>query len=227
MSVPVRLRYHNRTETVPVTQRTQTETQRRSAWSKAETDHLRDLVGEHPWLRLVPLYQRWAERNGFPMRTGTALQSKTQRLRLGRRCDGKEWISVGTVLALTGRSSYFTKQLVHRWGVARRGGSWGTVLSRRDLRRVAREHPEVFAGCPRGGLVQLFESEEYADRIVDAYPRPGFRPQRVLVVETGVVHPSCSAAARALGVRSDRHVRARTQNGQVARFGRYTVRRVP
>ena len=100
-------------------------------------------------------------------------------------------------MELTGKTSDFTKRL-RRYGVKTRCRSFNTLYDRRDIRKVARLRPKLFAGIPRANLVILFESEELADFVRSQYPRAVEGAKPCYVVERAKRFPSLAAAARAL-----------------------------
>ena len=192
-------------------------------WTDPERELLSYLAGQHPWSEVTRTYRQEAARRGWPRRTNNALSHEIHAMGMTRVCNGKKWISPCILIAMTGREKSFTKTLVSR-GVRRRGHSAGTVLNRQDILELARTDPAVFGGISRGGLLQLLESEELADRISTEYPRVPRKAVRIYIEQLGITFPSIRAAAARIFVDPSTITRALADNRDC--LG-YTVRIAP
>jgi len=172
-------------------------------WSTDELSTLELLAGDVPWPALPKAYWCTVRLRGYPRRTATALRRKCNDLGLSRAAIGR-WINAGLICQLMGVSY----EAVQTW--VRRGLISGTrfghtrghryYFKRSDLRALARTHPHLFGGLSTAALTQLFDNAALAKQVV-ALGLPKRRQRRpVLCVETGIIYPSVSAAARAVYV---------------------------
>jgi len=196
-----------------------------SQWHQEEVNALLSLVGNQPLRYVVQAHHRWADKHGHPRRSAAAIRFQLHCRGISAGACGA-WILVSLVRKLTGRSAS-TLNLWVRAGVARRGtGPSDWSLCRRDIVRLARKRPLWFAGISRANLIQLLESDDLVDRILELCPpgNPGRgRGRAVMVVQLGRKFPSCAAAAKACHL--ERHsVAAALREGRPA--GGYTFRAV-
>ena len=175
----------------------------RSLWSAAEIETLQELSGDYPFGELCRLYNTWASRQGLKKRSAQAIRSACYRHGAITLAAG-EWLTARSAGLLLEGSSNLVIYWIHRgWLPARRLGEARNspyYVRRTDLRRLARQRPELFAGRTRATLIQALCSEELADRISEAFPVNVCRPQRVQRLDTGQAFPSIQAAARAHGI---------------------------
>ena len=169
-------------------------------WTPPEIEKLLELAGDLPFASLVREWNRWAKLHDMPRRSSQSIRKKLTALGEST-CTYGAWIRLGDVAALLGKDRS-TIGLWARRGLVKyhRAASQSCIL-RADLKRLARRKPQLFAGCPRAGLVQLLEEEELADSILSAYPeryQSVVTGRRVLWVDKQQVFPS--AAARAANV---------------------------
>lgn len=176
-------------------------------WTAAEDEMLAGLCGDMPWPKLVQCYRQWASRTGKPARTDMALQRRCDLLGLQRRCVG-EWITSGIVCQLLGISY----PAVHRWFEngwlptyrQKSGSPYPHYFRRLDLRRLARQRPQLFGGQTEATLVQLLDNEQLARQIVAMeLPHPR-QSVPVICIEKGRRYPSIGSAARAVYVTPSR-----------------------
>jgi hypothetical protein len=155
-----------------------------------------------PFKRVWREWNIWAKQQGLEPRSLMSLQKKAQALGETQACYGN-WIGTGEVARLLGKHRSAIQNWYRAgWVRCHRAGRHSAV-SRADLRRLARERPQLFAGSSHEGLVQLLEDERLADEIVTGFPqRYPTRNQsiRVLWVDRGLVFPSYAAASRAAHV---------------------------
>lgn len=174
-------------------------------WTAEELDKLEELIGQTAFDRACSRYNFWAKGQGIPERTKQSLRKKAQEKGWTVRAWG-DWVLVGTVAELLGKH----RSAVHKWIAAgwltREGGAHSSAVSRLELRRLARQRPQLFGGVERSRLVQLLEVEELVDQILEQAPKrwQGSRNGcRVRWVNRGQVFDSYAAAGRAAHI--DRH----------------------
>jgi DNA-binding transcriptional MerR regulator len=172
-------------------------------WTTDELDTLHLLAGDVPWPELPKIYWNTVRQHGYPRRTSTALRRKCNDLGLQRAAIGK-WVNAGLICQLM-EVSYEAVQTWMRNGWLP-GKRFGTTrghryyFTRASLRALAQSHPHLFGGLPVSNLTQLFDNSTLAEEIA-ALGLPKHQQRRpVVCVETGVVYPSISAAARAVYV---------------------------
>lgn len=207
-------------------------------YSAEEIDHLESLVGEVPLGVLVRRHAAWAKAHGAPVRTERAVHQflksrghyvepigefvRTSAILEALRCSQnliEGWVARGWIRP-TLVPSKPTRNAPRRPSARRR---IRRAFRRADLRTMAREHPEAFAGARRGPLFVLLEDEELADRIARDFPRRAtcLRPERpVMNLETRERYPSIRAAARATGLHSTL-IRASIEKGHRAKGTRW------
>lgn len=172
-------------------------------WTTDELDTLHLLAGDVPWPELPKIYWNTVRQHGYPRRTSTALRRKCNDLGLQRAAIGK-WVNAGLICQLMG-VSYEAVQTWMRNGWLP-GKRFGTTrghryyFTRASLRALAQTHPHLFGGLSIANLTQLFDNSTLAEEIA-ALDLPKHQQRRpVRCVETGIVYPSISAAARAVYV---------------------------
>lgn len=162
-------------------------------WSATEHHQLEQLVGDAPMRVVHYRYNRWAKEHGYIKRSLEAIGSRAKRAKLSLRAYG-EMISANAVARVLGIS----EQRVPRWarlGLIEHKLLTFTYVTRSELRRLAQQRPELFAGIKRQRLYQLLEDEELAATIARNYPRNSSAAKRVRCVETGRVFRSILEAA--------------------------------
>lgn len=163
-------------------------------WTAEDLEALTDLAGELPWQLVV---KEFAQRR--PARSSHAMRLKAEELGLSRKPEGK-YISTGLIRQLTG----YSYDKIYSWI---RSGKLNAVsrsnaknspqyISRLNLRRFARKHPEQFGGIDQANLTMLFDSEFLASKIVEMNLPKITRETPVLCVETGRRYVSIAEAAR-------------------------------
>jgi hypothetical protein len=195
-------------------------------WSDAETEALIEITGDAPWHLAPRRYNQWATAHGFTERTRWAMGARLKRI--GMAADGcGEWLTPSLMHRLLGVAKNRPRGWVQRWPDILRpccpfGPSGRVYVRRSDIRRLARLHPEEFAGISRANLVMLLESEQLADQIADAYPHPPTpslkQPRPVINITTGDRFPSVTAAAQAVYVHQSRITRAARNGWRAAGF---------
>lgn len=187
-------------------------------WSEAELQEWQDLVGELPFPMAVRRWNRWAEAQGLPKRSRDSLRHKAKELRLSTLPQLGDWVTIGDVKRLTGRDRTTVSQWVAKGWIKRYYHGIASAVRRKELRRLAREHPVALSGCDRGDLVQLLEDEELADAVVRQFPRryqSKCHGQAVICETLGRRFRSYAEAGRALHM--DRHtIRRATLEGRRA-----------
>lgn len=175
-------------------------------WTPTELLWLEELAGNVPPPALPTRYNGLAVSNGYPRRTPEAIESRVRRSQLTTSAIGN-WITTGLAAKLLGFSGASNNPInlwVERGYLkARRFGSGfssPTYIRRCDLRALARERPELFAGIEEPRLIQVLEDEALAAEIAQNHPRRKARPRPVRCVETGKVYPTVRAAARQIYV---------------------------
>lgn len=166
-------------------------------WSAAEADYLESLAGNVPPHTIPDAYNAWAKRNSCPTRTRYAIHCKLCRHHLHTRPFG-DWITTGYIARITGLSIDTPQRWVARGFLAttKRKPNGIPYIRRADVVTLARDQPQLFAGIPRGPLVQLLEHEALADSILQAFPTRNWGAKPVRCVETGRLYPSTRDAAR-------------------------------
>lgn len=183
-------------------------------WSAAEVDKLDEVVGMAPFDYACRRWNIWAGEQGIPYRSRQSLAKKAQELGLSRLAWG-DWILVGEAARLLGKNRSTISNWVHAGWVTRFGTGRGSSIKRSDLRRLARQRPQLFGGVNRGDLVQLLESEDLADWVLEQYPQrwqDRHHGHQVWWVDRGLKFDSYAAAGRAAHVCSKSIRRAVLEN---------------
>lgn len=168
-------------------------------WTPAELDKLEELVGQTAFDRVCQRWNHWAKGQGIPERSQQSLRKKAQENGWTVFAWG-DWVLVGEVARLTGKH----RSAIHKWIAAgwltREGKARASAVSRLELRRLARQRPQLFGGIERSRLVQLLEVEDLVDQILEQCPK-GWQSrtngQRVRWVNRGQTFGSYAAAGRA------------------------------
>lgn len=180
-------------------------------YSRDDLDRLNELSGELPLPLLVVAFNKWAKANGRPIRSEGAIRMKLLSLGLNMEPVG-EYVRTGLILSALG----CTQQKIERWVrygwikpvIRPRETSTGERPPRRsfrrsDLRSLARDHPEAFAGATRAGLWLLLEDHDLVEMIRKNHPvrlNNELRRVPVMCVETRQRYSSVYQAAKAHGV---------------------------
>ena len=194
-----------------------------SKFTEPEVEKLFDLAGELPLAMLSRRYNQWAKANGYQSRTQGSLRHYMGQRGLALEPVG-EYIRTGTILQCLESD----QGLIERWvrngwiepvqmyrDTSLRLKAPRRAFRRLDLRRMARKHPQAFAGCPREGLFMLLEDESLVDQIRKDHPNKPHDviiPKPVVCLDTMKRYPSCAAAARAIGC-SESAIRKAVRHG--------------
>jgi hypothetical protein len=166
------------------------------AWSSVEADMVEQLAGDVPPDQLIDAYNQWADQKGYPQRSKQAILSRVKRSGLSNRAIG-EWVSSGYICRVLDVGYDRANRLSdHREVHCHRADSGYRYFKRSDLRRAAKESPEIFRGISANRLYLLLEDRELSESIAAAYPLPGNSPKSVCAIETGWTFPSINAACR-------------------------------
>jgi len=206
-------------------------------YSPAEIANLEELVGDVPLGSIVRRHNQWAKENGYPERTERALHQFLKTRGMTVEPTG-EYVRTGTILQALGISQNVVEGWVRQGWIKpvsvrskptrslpyrRKRGPARRSFRRSDLVRMARRHPEAFAGAPKQGLFALLEDFDLCDAIRAAYPkrRCCLNPRRpVMNVETRERYPSIRAAAAATGLHVTL-IRASIEKGHQAKGTRW------
>lgn len=192
----------------------------RFPWSPEEIASLEAIAGHTYTPRVIETYNRWAKRNGFPVRTRTSVLSVCSRYKISRQADGL-FLTSGKIAEILGVAI----DIPQRWAER---GYIPTIHSgkkcdpryfnRRDLVKLAKQQPDLFGGIERDRLFSLLEDSDLADSIATRFPRRRGTGTPVQAIESGRIFPSVSAAARALHVTPQGIHSAMRINGTCAGF---------
>jgi hypothetical protein len=196
-----------------------------SHWAPAEVEQLLKLAGEMPLDSLVLRHRRWAAKHGYPVRTHNGIVNQLAIRGISAKPEG-DWITISAVARITGRSSTTIADWIRIGGLTVGGSGPGNrCILRKELRRLAWEKPQLFAGMSQSQLLHLLELDELAEAIARDYPNRhpcAHHGYPVIVVELGRRFPTMAAAARACHM--ERHAVARAvREGRGA--GGFTFRR--
>lgn len=208
----------------------------RNPYTPRELETIEELVGDLPLGLLVRRYNAWAEENGLPRRTERALHQRIKELGLTIEPYG-EYVRAASILSALRVSQNVIEGWIRKGWIApakhrskpyrrvhwRERGPVRRSFRRRDLVRMARDHPEAFAGAPREGLYSLLEDADLCDAIRAAHPRRlgCLNPARpVKNLSTGETYPSIRAAAEATGLHATL-IRASVNKGHRAKGTRW------
>lgn len=197
-------------------------------WSSEETNYLEMLLGDYPFGLIVKYYQKWATENGWPARSRTSISDKIARIGKSKIPVG-EYITSGTLKSLLNVGS----KTIGRWtsdflpaesytGDDSRitGEKPGKrYFKRKEIVKLARCRPELFAGTSKDNLFLLLEDEELAEQISQKYPRRiGRDPRPVVCVETGKRYSSVTEAAKEVYVTKNAIFNAMRKNRTAAGY---------
>jgi hypothetical protein len=171
-------------------------------WTREELDKLEGLVGQVPFPQACKRWNCWAATQGIPSRTSQSLRKQAQKQGWTALPWG-EMVLVGVAAQLLGKHRSTLQEWISNGWVTRYGRGRASSLSRMELRRLAREKPQLFGGVPRPELVQLLEVEELVDWVLEQAPRrwqSSRNGHRIRWVNRGQVFDSYAAAGRAAHV---------------------------
>lgn len=174
-------------------------------WTEAEVMQLGDLIGDFPWSLVVSHYNRWAQSEGYPVRTCGALRTKAESCRMGSRVATGQWLRLGTIRELLGVSYPCSARWIAK-GLAVRLEGKGTrkgrcfYVHREALKKFAKNHPQYFAGLSRRTLTILFDPGSPLVERYSSMPRlPKHGKERPLMaIESGRVYRCAEDAAQEL-----------------------------
>lgn len=192
------------------------------AWSPEEVEMLLQLCGDVPSAMLCGLYNSWASKRGYPGRTARAVALKAE------KCGAKftavgAWVTTGGLAGILGLPASTVGGWTKRYPdlpCKRFGVQQVRYINRRQFCQWAMDHLRLLGGIEHSRLVMLFEDENLATRITDAYPnRPaGLEESRrpVRSLDDGRVWPSIMAAAKEVHVSHSALCRALLERRPVA-----------
>lgn len=173
-------------------------------WTPAELDKLEEYVGQTPFQQACHRWNHWAGQQGIPTRTAQSLRKKAQELGLTAFAWG-DMVLIGTVSKLLGKNRTTVQRWVQGGWINRHGTGRASALSRKELRALARDRPQLFGGVDRCALVQLLEDERLVDWLLEQAPRrwqSSRNGHRIRWVNRGLEFPSYAAAGRAAHIDS-------------------------
>ncbi len=169
-------------------------------WSDRELEMLEQMVADYPTCRLAGVYNNWASNNGFTVRTRQAVIWAANRRGMGDKATG-EWVNTAYICRQLGISFDTPHRWSDKYGIpCYRDGRGRRYFRRAELRRVAQQTPERFAGIPADRLFLLLEDRELANKVAAAHPLRPMAPRPVRAIETGWLYPSVRVAADRVGV---------------------------
>lgn len=187
-------------------------------WSDRELEMLEQLAMDQPPCKLPAAYNCWASNNGFTVRTRQAVIWAVNRRGMGDKATG-DWMHTGYICRLIGISFDMPRRWSDQYGIpCYRDGRGRRYFRRSELRRVARQSPERFAGISADRLFLLLEDRELADSVAAAYPLRPMEPKPVRAVEAGRLFPSLRAAASCIGINRGAIQRAIKTGGTAAGY---------
>lgn len=164
-------------------------------WSAAELELLEQVAIDQPPDRILITYNNCAKQQGFPARTKQAVTWRMSQLGLTEKACG-DWVSAAYICRVLGVSTFTPHYWTDRKGIpCHRDGRGRRYFRRSELRKVARQQPDIFGGISADRLFMLLEDRQLADDIAAQFPRRGSDPKPVVAVETGWWYPSITAAA--------------------------------
>jgi len=165
----------------------------RHRWSDQEKEALLHYIGDYKLEDLVPLYNQWARRHGFPKRTRYAIISLLGKMKISyvpkyENLTKYQWTK------LLGISNERVS-LAERKGIIKvRRIKGRTVIHSREFIQAADVYPSLFAGAKIDALIYLFGSER-AEEL--AKVKPHRAAIRVKHIPTGKIYPSLTQAGKA------------------------------
>lgn len=169
-------------------------------WTKEEEWTLEDLIGTDVFAVVCQRYQAIARKNGWPVRSKTALHLRVRHLGLSAIATDDN-LNTQELARQLGIEPHRVRTWVARYSDLKpRKVGIHYRLSLQDLRRFALKRPHLFWGVDEIGLANLI-GDTYAQHVLRKNQRKDLR-RPVLCVETGVVYPSIYQAARSC-MRSD------------------------
>lgn len=170
----------------------------RKRWSEEEDRVLLELIGYYPIRVITSRYNQQASINGWRKRTLVAVQARAHKLGQSTLPMYDGWGSKELARLLQIPSSTIT-------GWVRRGfinppiARGRRVFRVRELKRLARQRPELFVSSDRDGLAYVI-GNELAQMVREMFPDPIPRIATPLMrVSDGRIFPSMGAAAIATG----------------------------
>ena len=169
-------------------------------WTPAEINYLHELAGDMSRHQLVIAYNEWAAANGYQQRTPKSIYVKAAKLGISLTAIGEVLTTGGIAKTLCINDTTVQGWMVRYPDLPRKRYGTRYYIRRTSLLTWAKQHPHLFGGLQRSALVQLLNSEQFADYITEHYPsRPvGLEKTaiRIKCIDTGRIYPSISAAAR-------------------------------
>lgn len=167
-------------------------------WSREEKAQLEELAGNVLPRRIYDAYSRWAKKNGYPVRTRSAIASAISRRRISRKAEG-EWVTTSYVasvleVSIDAPQRWIEKGLIESYRNPGQKTRW--YLRRSDIVGFAKRHPELLGGIGAEKLFMLLENQDLADSIAERFPKKRGSGKMVQAVESGRIYESVSAAAR-------------------------------
>lgn len=167
-------------------------------WSKEEREWLDLYCNDLPPQELICQFRkRW------PHRSEKAIRSMVLKHHGSILAFNGHWLHCRAVAAILGVSDDRVRKWLQKTELREclQLQRWGKGLygHRKDWRRLARKHPEVFGGIERDRLFALLEDENLAADISRRFPGDG-RDFRIRCIETGQIWSSCRHAANELFV---------------------------
>lgn len=192
--------------------------QQRQEWKPEEVELLKDYAESMPTLQLIRVFNQLNKENGNPHRTAHSIKLKIHDLGLSLRpqynllsCN-----ALARVLGVSVDAVRYWTTIGLAYSRQRDVPRSPRFISAANLRKFARERPELFGGLNSVDLYIALESESLVEFITTNYPnrnRGLTPPKRVRCIETGRIYSSYMEAAKA-------HYVTRSGIFKAVKFGR-------
>lgn len=176
--------------------------QQRQEWKPEEVELLKDYAESLPTLQLVRIFNQLNKENGNPHRSAHSIKLKIHDLGLSLRpqynllsCN-----ALARVLGVSVDAVRYWTTIGLAYSRQRNVPRSPRFISAANLRKFARERPELFGGLNSVDLYIALESESLVEFITTNYPnrnRGITPPKRVRCIETGRIYNSYMEAAKA------------------------------
>ena len=179
--------------------------QQAKRWTKGEIDIIEQLSTSMPPKRLYLTYCRMAADRGFPKRSEPSFRCKLRLMGIPLMPE-LDWYTLIRLAEIFGTTRHVVYKLVKRGLKAERESNHSNqpwFISRTELKRFARKHPELFRHFDADGLFVALEDRKLVELILaqpKIQPPNRYNPTPVKCVETGQIYKSYRAAARAVFV---------------------------
>jgi hypothetical protein len=148
---------------------------KKNKWSQKETEYALSIFEELPSVLIPDVFNSWAEKNGYPLRTARALHLKAQSLGCSILCrNSSQYLAVSEIASALNIGMFKLYAWRDRLGFPLKKFNAGyCYVAKNSAISFFKKHPYLLMGMPSGGIYWLTDCKYMAEKLskLPAYRR--------------------------------------------------------